>query len=170
MAGTGEAWRGTARQAGPGAEGLGRARQGLDGQGADRHGKAGPARLGKAWRGRAWRGRDRKGLERHGRRGKERPGTARHGMDRQGMAGQAGQGKSGNFLKQNMNVTYTTVDWELIPLLLQDGWELEVFNEKVQQGILYKIGEHALDSEGLPDIGKPEKKHPSPSQPPMRHN
>lgn len=67
-----------------------------------------------------------------------------------------------------MNITYTTVDWELIPLLLQDGWELELFNEKVQQGILYKVGEHPLDSQGLPDIGKVEKRHDPAAQPPMR--
>jgi hypothetical protein len=65
-------------------------------------------------------------------------------------------------------LTYTTVAWELIPLLLQDGWELELFNEKTQEGILYKVGEHPLDSEGLPDIGKPERKHGTPEQPPMR--
>jgi hypothetical protein len=67
-------------------------------------------------------------------------------------------------------LTYTTVAWELIPLLLQDGWELELFNEKTQEGILYKVGEHALDSEGLPDIGKESKPHPPVQQPPMRHN
>jgi hypothetical protein len=58
----------------------------------------------------------------------------------------------------------------LIPLLLSDGWELELFNEGKQEAILYKVGEHPLDSEGLPDIGKPERKHPDAQQPPMRKN
>jgi hypothetical protein len=67
-----------------------------------------------------------------------------------------------------MNVTYTTVGWDLVALCLQDGWEVELFNEQRQEAIIYKVGEHQLDSEGLPDIGKPERKHPEPSQPPMR--
>lgn len=68
-----------------------------------------------------------------------------------------------------MNITYTEVPWELLTLCLTDSWELEVFNEQKQTAVIYKMGEHALDADGFPEqVGKPERKHPSPSQPPMR--
>jgi len=70
-----------------------------------------------------------------------------------------------------MTVTYCEVPWELLILCLQDGYELEIFNEKTQTALIYKVGEHEVDSDGFPaQIGKPERKHPSPSQPPMRRN
>jgi hypothetical protein len=70
-----------------------------------------------------------------------------------------------------MNITYTEIPWELLTLCLTDGWELELLNEKTQTCIVYKMGEQPLDSDGFPEeVGKPERKHPAPTQPPMRHN
>jgi hypothetical protein len=70
-----------------------------------------------------------------------------------------------------MNITYTEVPWELLALTLTDGWELEIFNEKNQTAIIYKMGDHPLDTDGYPEVvGKPERKHPSPDQPPMRRS
>jgi hypothetical protein len=70
-----------------------------------------------------------------------------------------------------MNITYTTIPWELVVLCATDGWEIELFNEKTQEVLIYKVGEHELDSDGYPAIvGKESKPHPPVSQPPMRKN
>lgn len=68
-----------------------------------------------------------------------------------------------------MNITYTVIPWELIVLCATDGWEIELFNEKTQEVLIYKVGEHELDGDGFPAIvGKEEKPHPPVNQPPMR--
>lgn len=71
-----------------------------------------------------------------------------------------------------MNITYTTIPWELVTLCVTDGWGIELFNEKTQEVLIYKVGEHELDSDGYPAVvGKPEPKpRPPAQQPPMRKN
>lgn len=67
-------------------------------------------------------------------------------------------------------ITYSIVNWDILPVVLADGWELETFNEQKQEALIYKMGQHELDADGAPAIvGKPEPKpRPPAEQPPMR--
>lgn len=69
-----------------------------------------------------------------------------------------------------MNITYTTIPWELIVLCVTDGWDIEFFNEQKQEALISKPGIHDLDSDGFPAVvGKPEPRpRPPAPQPPMR--
>ena len=67
-------------------------------------------------------------------------------------------------------ITSTRVKWEDIAHLIEGGWEIDIYSDKLGEAVMSKIGNHELDGEGKPvDLepkgGGPPIEKPKPQQP-----
>ena len=72
-------------------------------------------------------------------------------------------------------ITSIRAKWEDIPILLENGFEVDIFSDKLGEAVMSKIGNHELDENGLPFGLEPkrggapiEKPKPQQPRPPMR--
>ena len=47
-------------------------------------------------------------------------------------------------------ITSTRVKWEDIAHLIEGGWEIDIYSDKLGEAVMSKIGNHELDGEGKP--------------------
>ena len=74
-------------------------------------------------------------------------------------------------------ITSTIVNWEEIPIMLENGWEIDIYSDDQQEAIMSIFGEVELDEETnlpidlQPKRGRPVVPKPKPNVPrPPMHN
>ena len=80
-----------------------------------------------------------------------------------------------DFMRQTMRfITATRVKWEDIAWLVENGWEIDIYSDKLGEAIMSTIGYAELDENGKPVNLEPkrgeayvEKPRPQQPAPPM---